>query len=497
MIDFINFDLKKQNLIALIVVILILFLFLPYFSRFINGNTYLIWSESHYHTMLADELMNQKISNPGFNIFGVLPDVQDSVYLSRSMSFSFYHIFLAILGSIIPISDAALFLPMIFGFLSLFIFNKILILFDIEEFNRKIILLFLILSPAFIYTFSFSNPHSAIVFLTLLGFYCFIKDNKYWFATSVLIFAFVSSFTIFNALVILLLLISYVFYTGRKLNSMLVVSLFVGLVTFTAQTPFFLNYSFTHSSDFFIEIVSDMGGLIGFGFFSLLLAIMGVTFHWKNKNSFIMFFISALLILFSSFIVGNSINIYLMFFIAISAGFAFTTLYERTWKLKLVKNISIFILILGLLFSSVSYINRVTDWEPSLDSIYAFEFLKNNASKEDVILSHFENGYFIESIGGGTAFVDSYADSNYNQKFLIKVADTIFSTRDLKTAKTLLSQNNIKYIYIDEKMKSGLVWVKPDEGLLFLLRNKETFNLIYQANGIEIWEFLPSKNKIR
>ena len=45
----------------------------------------------------------------------------------------------------------------------------------------------------------------------------------------------------------------------------------------------------------------------------------------------------------------------------------------------------------------------------------------------------------------------------------------------------------IRYIFIDEEMRRGLVWRRSQEGLLFLLENSEKFINIYSEAGIDIY----------
>ncbi|MBT7903400.1 hypothetical protein HN587_06070 [Candidatus Woesearchaeota archaeon] len=489
--DWFKIDLKKQNLLIFLVAAFIIFLLLPYAGRFANNEPLMIGSEPYYHARLAQSLIDyDRVSPDKLDIIQSLPSIQDSAFHSRNMYFSFYHVFLALFGFIFSLKYISILLPLIFGILSLFIFNKILISFEFPKFTRQIILIFLVISPAFVYLFSFSNPHSIIIFLTLLGFYLFIQEGKMFLILSTIIFGFVAAFTLFNSAVVVLLLLAYVFYTGKKLDWFLISSFVVGLISFSVQPPYFLNYLFNHSSDFFIGLNSDLGGVAGFGSFTILLACMGVLLYWKHKNQFLIFFIAALLLLFANFIVGVSANFYISFFVAVSAGMAFVMLYEREWKVDFVKQLSIFLIILGLLFSSVSFMNRVTNFEPSSETIDALTFLENASDAHSVVLSHYDNGYWIESISKRVAFADSFSGSNYDQSFLLKVSETIFENRDLETAKTLLTQYGINYIYIDETMTDGKVWIKPDEGLLFLLRNKETFENIYSKQGIKIWKVL-------
>ena len=39
-------------------------------------------------------------------------------------------------------------------------------------------------------------------------------------------------------------------------------------------------------------------------------------------------------------------------------------------------------------------------------------------------------------------------------------------------------------------MKEGEVWSKPDEGMLLLLKDNQSFRNIYDYNGNEIWEVI-------
>ena len=44
-------------------------------------------------------------------------------------------------------------------------------------------------------------------------------------------------------------------------------------------------------------------------------------------------------------------------------------------------------------------------------------------------------------------------------------------------------------------MKEGKVWAKPDQGLLFLLRNNQAFAKVYDSNGMEIWQVKDANRK--
>ncbi|HII72040.1 TPA: hypothetical protein HA265_04765 [Candidatus Woesearchaeota archaeon] len=64
----------------------------------------------------------------------------------------------------------------------------------------------------------------------------------------------------------------------------------------------------------------------------------------------------------------------------------------------------------------------------------------------------------------------------------------MFYSRKLDDTKKLFQAYNVKHVLVDPEMKDGFVWSKPNEGLLFLFTNKETFEKIYDQDGVEIWE---------
>ena len=57
---------------------------------------------------------------------------------------------------------------------------------------------------------------------------------------------------------------------------------------------------------------------------------------------------------------------------------------------------------------------------------------------------------------------------------------------------TVIQELNIDYIIITDEMKYGLVWTEDEQGMLFLLRNNETFKKIYVSpdNSTELWEVI-------
>ena len=82
---------------------------------------------------------------------------------------------------------------------------------------------------------------------------------------------------------------------------------------------------------------------------------------------------------------------------------------------------------------------------------------------------------------------------NQARKKLLGNPDTYEMLERIDETKELLDDYNIKYIFIDNEMKKGLVW-NEKEGLWFSFRNNETFKNLYDKDGIEIWEYILTKD---
>jgi hypothetical protein len=477
-------DLRKKRLFIYAVVALFIVLTLPSFIRFYHSNDSLIGSESYYHFRAARELLK----HGSYNFFSPPQDIQDISYSPRAYSFNPYQYLLVYTSKILSLSTASRIVPFLLGVITLLLFNLILRNFVSERYKRHIALLLLVTSPAFIYTFTVSNPHSAAITLSLLGFYLFLKKSRIEFILSVFCFVIVSLFSLFNTVLVLLVLLAYILTKKAQHNRFFVVLFIMAIFSFARKFEFFYNYTYTPYIDLVGNLFSDLGGVIGFGIFSIMLAIYCVVTDWDEKSGFVYFFLISLLLLLSVSVIGNFANIYLMFFVSVAAGLGFVRLYESEWSVQFMKSLALLVLVCGLLFSTFSFITRLSSIEPDSEFIASLDWLGSNTFKDGFVLSHYDNGYLISTIARNPVLVDSLSAYGYDQKFLYKVQDTLFYSRKIKDTKQLLDAYKIKYVFITPEMTSGLVWTRPDEGMLFLLKHSSVFNRVYNSSGIDIYE---------
>jgi hypothetical protein len=479
-------DLKKQNIFLIMLVVLFIVLLLPTFVRFYDGNDSLIGSEPYYHFRAAKAL----IKDGSLNLFSPPDGISDISYYPRDYFFGPYHYVLVYLSGIVSLATASRVAPLLFGLASVLIFNLILRRFFQDAYKRHIVLLVLIINPAFIYAFTVSNPHCAAVFFSLLGFWLFMREGKLSFIASILCFALVSLFSIFNTLLVLLVLLAYTVSERQMQNRFIVTVFILALLSFTKKLGFFYNYTFTPELSIVSDLISDLGGVIGFGVFSIVLAAYGIVTNWKQKSAFLAYFALAVLVILSAFFIGNMANIYLVFFVAVAAGAGFVRLYEMRWSVDIVKNLALLILLCGLVFSTASYLTRLSDMEPDMALMESVEWLGSNTFKDRFVLSDYEIGYLISTVARNPVVTDPFMTSGLEQDFLHKVQDTLFYTRKLNEAKPLFEAYRIQYIFVTPEMKAGKVWSRDDEGLLFLFTSESTFSNVYEKDGYEIWEVI-------
>ena len=462
---------EKKNLMYLFLISLaILVLILT--IRFAH-NPHLIGSESYSNLKESDNLFQNGISN-------IIQLLGDSEY-----TFNFIHLFL------FKIPTNVIFLmiiPVILGLSSVFLFVLILINFKI---NSKLIYIstgFYIFSPIFLKSFTTLSSSSFISFFVLLGAWFFIKKRLLLSSVSI------SPLIFINPPIMILTIISFfIFGLAKNINKKLLlinslILLFITLVSYFAlYYGKFIPNLFFFENNRLLEIISDFGANGGITAFHILLSIIGFIIIWSKKREQKPYFLSLLLISTISIYVPNGI-ILMNFIVCYFSGYLFYLLYISSWELKSIKDITLMLIIYGVLFSSISFGVRLIESTPTIDQIEGLTFL--NDKSPGVVLSHYSNGNYIKYFSNKEILLDDSIFFIKDYNLHLNKTNEIFYSRNIENTISGLNEMNIKYFFIDGFMKDGLVWEKRNEGLLFLLDHSNEFNQIYKKNNIEIWEFL-------
>jgi len=480
--------LTEKNALVYVMLAAVIVLLIPHLARFLFYNNIMIGQESYYHATIAKQIIGQKSL------------IHDPKYV-----FNPYHLVLALAGYSIGVEFASKLIPFLLGMLSVLFFYLILKEFKIEIKKRFVISIILIISPSFIYLSTLSNSYSVPVFLTILGIYLLFKKNIFLTILSLIAFAAAIPFGIFNALLAITIIIAYLIKETQKdkasngakkpgfsfeskkaavfLFMLFIISVLCFPLYFQQRTKVLPDENILQGS------ISELGALVGIGVFNLLLAAVGFFLIWKKRKEYPFIFL-LLLVMLMLFFYTRNVSVYLTFILSVLAGHAFVKIRDMDWQVKMIKNLTVLLIICGLLFSTISYLNRVSNMQPDNGVIKSLDWLNQYSRQDEIVFSHYSKGFWISSVAERPVVTDKMLEYYPNAEEKFNDSLEIFYSRNLKNTKSLLEKYNINYIWIDNEMKNGLVWEKKQQGLLFLFRNNETFKNIYNNQGIEIWEII-------
>ncbi len=466
---------EKSAFVILLLLAIIVLTITP-FIRYTNKDPLIIGEQPYYYLRIAKDI---EIKTDALS------------YSGREYIFDPYDYFLAFIYKLI---GTVFFLPFILGISSTIIFYYLIKKLKLNSITNFLIMLTLILSPIFIHTFTSLNKPSLVIFLMLLGFLLFTEKKKNPIILSVIIFSIIPVFNILAAIISILILLSYSLYKKEKIKTFYTTIALTSLVSVIYYLKIYLKYGFPQkiafiSTNYLQTLISDLGSFAGLSFFNIILIVIGIISTRRYKKNLWPIYIAIFITLISIPYYPLS-TIYLKIIVTAFTGIGFYKIVSMRWKLRFIRDLSIFVIILGLLFSVTSYTNRQVNSLPDKNIKESLEYIDVYSDTEEVVLSHYSRGFWIEHFANRATVMDSlfrYApDPNQRYNDLNK----IFYAKNLNDAKELLDKYNIDYIYIDNEMKQGLVWKKEKQGLLFLFRNNETFKSIYSKNGIEIWQYL-------
>jgi len=440
--------------------------------RFLAEQPVLAGEESYYHLRMAAFITENGIP-------------EKDPLVERDYLLQPYHLLLSFTTSIELFS---VLIPLIAGLLSFILFYFILRNLNLGIHEVSLTLVAFILSPLSLFLFSTSNEHSLSVVLLLAGFLLFITGR---FLFSLLFFIATPFFGIIAPLMGILALLVYSLNNKEKMKPFLFITVSVLLITFSYYGKIFFNYGlpyFGGMQPILTNLVSDFGGNTGFGIYSLILGLVGLSVVWGRKKQITGYLLFILMIVLS--FAYPEINLYLNFIVAIFAGYGFLSVIKLKWELDMLKTLTILLVIFGLLFSTLSYITRVTTSSPDSDIVESLVWLQENSREGEVVFSHSSKGHWIQAISEREVILDP--KTTYLKGFAEKSNDsnTLFYSRNLIDTNALFDKYDIQYIWIDAEMKDGQVWVREKEGLLFLFRNEETFKKIFENEQAEIWVVL-------
>jgi len=370
--------------------------------------------------------------------------------------------------------EVIIIIPIILGLSTLYLFFALV---EQMKFPDKLTLFFLfllVMSPAFIYTYSSLTANSFFILFVIATLLLIMQEKKIFTSLALIPLILATLFDIFSSLILFILLIIYSINQQKKTPYIyLVIILISSLIQYFLGQPFFLGpFHIEHAIP---DLISDFGGLSGISFFAILLSFIGIMITWKDKELYWAYFLIPLLVplYFISTQIIFPFSILILFFAAVGL----VKLFERTWNLIPIKNITFFLLILGILFSTLSYIDRIDQLTPSGDMIETLTWMKYNTVHDDIILSDAIYGDYIRTFAKREPFDTLYeADHTALNEELLK-------NIEINKFISLLEEQDISIIYIPKEMK------KIYKGGFIILLQNERFKLIHSHGDYEVWAF--------
>lgn len=419
-----------------------------------NSGGLLFGNEAYYHLMVAEKIHD----NPSIII--------ENLYL-REYSINPFHIILAAY----PKPVFAQFISTIFAMLSAVLFYLLLKRLEYDDPSYSIMLL--LSSTMFVYFAVFINADSLAAMIMIAAILMYLKSKnqqnhgRKWSFAGIVAASLLAFFPPFN---ILFLLILFLIYGDKKREPRVFYSLILFSILSSLISPQFYAQQEQH------KIFSDFGSFGGISVIVLLFGLAGIFLKWKETKWMALLFLA---ISFISLDYSN-LNIYTNFFLISTGGIALSFLTRYNWADKNIKNLMFLVIFSSILFSTLSYITFSKNALPEKDTYDALLYLSSQVRQDEIkdyVLSEDDKSMMI-SYFGLAPFVQISGDGNK------KIAEEIFLSNNLEKTRKLLEINDISYIFIDTQMHPA------DDGLLYLLRNKENFEKIYDSNGMQVWRYL-------
>lgn len=461
---------------ALIIILCLSFLvlLLPNMIRFWHGNNTLVGHESYYNAWHAE------------NFEGSLVETNNLVHGSR-IGFNAYQILISGISFFLGTVAASKIIPFILGILSAILFYIVMIKLGFTHNKSFLSSLLFVASPIYMYVFSVSSMYSLVIFLNLLGLYCFIMNGKFFYA-ALASYAIIPFLGLYNSLASIAVLITYAALKKKQNIKLIILTIIVlsavynGVMIFEFGLP---QKIAAGDASFLQKFVSEIGAGLGLSMFMLFLVVSGILVSWEKKKLFYPLYIFMILLALTTIYIGDFANIYLNLVFSAFAGISIFRLIRRKWEFPVIRNLLLGIILVGIVFSGTFYSIQIANSEPYERMISPLKQLKQ--ADQGIVLSHPKNAHIIRYYADKQPFTETsynylyydYALGDYVRK---DSAGRIFSSIYLADAVALLENNQIEYIYVDENMKKGLVWDENEE-LLFLLSNRETFKKLHGTDN--------------
>lgn len=422
-------------------------------------------------------------------------------HLFNSLNFSgdrFYYFPLMLIQKFL--SESLWFiLPLIISISTILLFLKLAKRLELPARETFLFLICLVLTPAFIFNSLILSGYSFFVLLSITGFLLLSDKNKNLKWLSIIPFILATFIDFFSSLVLIMLQLTYFSFKENAKNRIFKDSFLKSgdwiIPAITAVLALFnlifLKINFVigpfHLEKIFPDLISDLGGLSGIGFFALILAISGFFLAWKRKNLTTLFVYILSIIMIIGYFFNTESIFYLSIMVSFLAAESFVKLFEYSWVIETLKKFTFLIIVLGIVFSTTTYLSRVSDYPPMAGEAEALSWIKDNTPEKSVIFSLPEESDYIKYFSQRKPFFQLHHLFLAGKEAGIRedAAKTILNSTYTAITFPILDQNNVSIMYITPELRHRY---PAEQGLLFLLKN-EKFKLVHSSEDNEVWMY--------
>jgi len=393
---------------------------------------------------------------------------------------NFYYLPLNFVMNFLPLNFLMV-IPLLLAFICIILFYRIAEKSGFEKDLTAVFLLLLLFTPAFINTFTTISAYSYFAFLVLLSLN--LLQSKKWKMLAVFPIILGTFIDLFSILIFISIMLIYLFINKKnkddpQQNKDYFFLIILGLMFFINWLIFkipFVSGPF-HQQSVLPDLISDLGGLSGLSLFVIVFSLIGLGIAWKKKY-YSLAYLFLPFILFGYILLSTQLIFYLTLILILFSALGFVKVFSKKWKLKRIKYFTILLFILGLLFSTLSYLDRFSELSPTEDAHDALLALEKATVSGEVIFSDKINAEYI------TYFAERSPAVSYKQGE--SILQNIYNANYIQDLFPILEENEISIIYLTPEMKEDL----PSEYGLNLLLKNEKFKLVYSQEDYEVWVY--------
>lgn len=460
---------ERKKFFYILIFLNILVLSMSY--SFIGWNERFLSLESNYNQRVAQEI-NFKDTN------FLNEQINDNYSINKvPLHINVYTIVLALFNNL------PTYILKIFNILLSTIALVLFFLFLRENKVSKIIsnlsVLIVIISPIFIY---YGTSLSGLSLFTILLITSLLSIKRDYKLLTIIITILIPFFGIQFSLFYLTFIFAYSIHQNKIKSFYTLLSIIIGWSLILYYLVYnFTTYNFVYPSTYHLvrEVISEFGGIRGISIMTISILIIGF-FKYIIERKQLLLNLLFLIGTFVLLILDYRFFYLLNFAIAFYASTGLVYIIKRKWFSQDLKNLTVILILCGLVFTLLSFTGRISEINPTEEHIASLQWL--NEQEKGIVFTFPKFSSYVQNIAGMPVIID-YFSTNLEIK---DDFNSIYTSQDLINTAELLEKYNVKYIYLDNEMKN-IQWFGENEGLLFVLSDPDYFEKIYDDGNSEIW----------